>query len=234
MRPLVYSKRSLHTMYSFPSRVCRFLKKATILIYIQTLFDAGIKPSDTQTYSISAIQNALEAAHGSEVVVRCRNGALNEIRYYFNVAGNVQSGTFVPSTPCMLESMDGELDLANYINLHTCLDPSNSNCPRDGIRYIPKRAPSVPTNTQTSNPTAAPTGSPPKDPFVGKGHLDVWAFDRQIGCIISRGTWFTSGTCATFVAEPSTTSGKHSFSLQFSPLPGVYFFQTSYLTRIIT
>lgn len=74
------------------------------LIYAQTLFDAGIKPSDTQTYSISAIQNALEAAHGSEAVVRCRNGALSEIRYYFNVAGSVQSGVFVPSTPGTLET----------------------------------------------------------------------------------------------------------------------------------
>lgn len=78
------------------------------LIYVQTLFDAGIKPSDTQTYSFSSIQNALDAAHRSKVIVRCRNGALNEIRYYFNVAGSVRSGNFVPSTPCMLKTLECE------------------------------------------------------------------------------------------------------------------------------
>ncbi|KAK2754032.1 ribonuclease T2-like [Arachnomyces sp. PD_36] len=147
----------------------------------ETLSDAGIVPSDTQTYSFSAIQGALEEAHGSEVVVRCRNGAINEIRYYFHVSGSVRSGDFVPSSP----------------------GSARSNCPMTGIKYIPKRSRSVPT--QTSDPTV-PTKSPSKDPFIGKGHLDVWAFDRQIGCIISHGTWFTSGTCATFVVEPSAAS----------------------------
>lgn len=135
--------------------------------------------------------------------MRCRNGAINEIRYYFHVSGSVQTGNFVPSSPGMSCNSNGGV----LSQILTCmLGSARSNCPMTGIRYIPKRAPSAPTATQTSDPTM-PTRSPSKDPFTGRGHLDVWAFDRQIGCIISHGTWFTSGTCATFKVQTSDYLG---------------------------
>lgn len=75
-----------------------------------------------------------------------------------------------------------------------------SNCPQSGIRYIPKRsAPHKPHPTTTRQP-----GAPkPTDPTQRKGNLRVYTTgnQQQRGCIISRGTWFTSGTCATFRTE---------------------------------
>ena len=65
----------------------------------QTLADAGITPSHTKTYTRDEIEDALSQAHGAEVTVRCRNHNLNELWYYFNVAGSLQTGKFVSSNP---------------------------------------------------------------------------------------------------------------------------------------
>ncbi|KAJ5674126.1 hypothetical protein N7462_009565 [Penicillium macrosclerotiorum] len=133
---------------------------------------AGILPSQTQTYALEDIEDALERSHGAPVTVRCRHGLLNEIWYYYNVAGSLQTGKFVPAKP------DGQV----------------SNCPRKGIRYPPKRSQNEPTKTTTrgSEPTA------PGSPFSGKGNLMVSTLNQRRGCIISYGTWYSSGTCATF------------------------------------
>lgn len=131
-------------------------------------------PSYTNTYSLDSIKRALEKGHGSEVTVRCRYGSLNEIWYHFNVAGSLQEGRFVASRP----------------------DGPKSNCPSKGIRYQPKRSPPprrpLPTTTRASSPTHTTI------PFTGKGFLGVMTPDRGGGCLISRGWWYTSGTCATF------------------------------------
>ncbi|KAF5014535.1 hypothetical protein F66182_14441, partial [Fusarium sp. NRRL 66182] len=80
-----------------------------------------------------------------------------------------------------------------------------SNCPNSGIRYIPKRSPppSKPRPTTTRQP-----GQPePTDPVEPRrGNLRVYTGDdqQQRGCLISHGTWFTSGTCATFKAKDVT------------------------------
>lgn len=63
------------------------------------LANAGIIPSRTQTYALADIEAALEQAHGDPVTVRCRGGAINEIWYYFNIAGSLQSGKFIPAGP---------------------------------------------------------------------------------------------------------------------------------------
>ena len=153
----------------------------------QSLADAGIVPSYVQTYTLDRIKGALQRAHGSDVTVRCQHGSLNEIWYHFNVAGNLQNGDFVSSTP----------------------DGPKSNCPATGIRYQPKkRRPHQPTTTRAPAPTD--TGIP----FTGKGFLDVLTVNRRLGCIISRGWWFLSGTCATFrtriVSELDGTLTLHS------------------------
>ncbi|KAL2002725.1 hypothetical protein VTN02DRAFT_6108 [Thermoascus thermophilus] len=132
----------------------------------EILAKAGIVPSHEQTYTLEEIQGALREAHGADATVRCRYGSLNEIWYHFNVAGRLQTGDFVPSDP----------------------DGPKSNCPATGIRYLPKRSKSTPTDP------SPPTGNP----FEGKGYLRVFRENQQRGCVIGRGTWLMAGACATF------------------------------------
>ncbi|OXV07972.1 hypothetical protein Egran_04264 [Elaphomyces granulatus] len=42
---------------------------------------------------------------------------------------------------------------------------------------------------------------PTRKPSVSRVHLSVFTLNQKRGCIISRGTWFVSGTCATFKAK---------------------------------
>ncbi|KAE8153737.1 ribonuclease T2-like protein [Aspergillus avenaceus] len=142
----------------------------------EILASAGITPSHTETYSRSEIQHALSKSHGAEVTVRCHGHNLNEVWYFFNVAGPLQTGKFVPSDP----------------------DGQKSNCPVRGIRYQPK-TPRKGQPTKTRGPFK-PTGKP----FVGRGSLIVTTQGQQRGCIISPGTWFTSGSCATFKAQKAS------------------------------
>lgn len=60
------------------------------------LENAGITPSAEKPYSLSAIEAALEKAHGSKVYVGCRDGNLSEIWYYYHVKGNVLTGEYKP------------------------------------------------------------------------------------------------------------------------------------------
>ncbi|RYP58256.1 hypothetical protein DL769_009049 [Monosporascus sp. CRB-8-3] len=97
---------------------------------------AGIVPSTTATYTRAAIQDALKAAYNQTVVVNCNKGReLSELRYHYNVRGSVQTGNFVPVEPL----------------------GSPTNCPRTGIKYLPKR----------SGPDSA---APPS----GRGYLNVF------------------------------------------------------------
>jgi ribonuclease T2 len=152
------------------------------------LANAGIVPSTTATYSLSAIQSALQSNFGFPVTINCASGALDEIWYHYQVQGSVQSGTFSPANPV----------------------GSGSTCPSSGIKYLPKSGGSTttppssgtittPTGT-TATPTSAPTGG---TALSGKGFLNVVSGGTQTGCIISSGTWYTSGTCATITATPS-------------------------------
>ncbi|KAL1987870.1 hypothetical protein VTN96DRAFT_1854 [Rasamsonia emersonii] len=161
----------------------------------EILAKAGIVPSHEEVYSLDEIQNALREAHGAEVTVRCRHNSLNEIWYHFNVAGRLQTGKFMPAD---------------------AVGPS-SNCPRTGIRYPPKRSP--PTRPKPTT-TTSHSGPEPTGPPVLKGHLKVFTLNHRRGCLISRGTWFTSGTCATFRAKD--IEGNHldgGFTLESSKGP---------------
>ncbi|KAL4884833.1 ribonuclease T2-like protein [Aspergillus karnatakaensis] len=147
----------------------------------KTLADAGIVPSYTETYTRGEIEDALTKAHGATVTVRCRGHRLQEVWYFFNVEGQLQTGKFVPSDP----------------------DGQTSNCPNSGIFYQPKTPNDNPGHghepTKTRHPHE-PTGIP----FQGRGELVVSTAGHQRGCIISRGTWYSSGTCATFTAKKSS------------------------------
>ena len=155
----------------------------------QWLAAAGITPSSSATYTSAAIQSALQAKHGHPVTLGCSKGALNEIWYHYNVQGSVQSGTFQPADP----------------------DGSKSTCPGTGVKYLPKSGSgsggSSPTTTSPSSPSSTPNGG--SGNFYGKGYLNVSTGGSQKGCIIGAGTWYTTGTCATFTA---TASGKSIFS----------------------
>ena len=155
------------------------------------LKQAGIEPSTSKTYALSDIQSALSKHHGGEdVYVGCSNdGALEELWYFFNVRGSLQTGDFVPSEVVGVES----------------------TCPDQDIKYLPKSGGSSPTSSAPSGSSTAPSSStsssgasPTGAPFSGKGYLNVITSGSKKGCIISGGTWYTSGTCATFTA---TTSG---------------------------
>lgn len=64
------------------------------------LANAGIVPSNTATYTSAAVLAALKAPRGVDVVIQCANtNLLNEIWYFYDVAGSVQSGTFIPTNP---------------------------------------------------------------------------------------------------------------------------------------
>jgi ribonuclease T2 len=69
------------------------------LTLIQVLAKAGIVPSLTATYTYDQIQAAIKAAHGYEITIQCSAGALDELWYYYNVLGSVQTGEFVPAPP---------------------------------------------------------------------------------------------------------------------------------------
>lgn len=151
---------------------------------------------------MAEIEDALRKGHGGDATVRCRGHSINEIWYNFNVAGTLQTGKFVPSNPGWLTISIIPLFIVNYERTMTkrLIDGMKSNCPARGIRYQPKRHhPSHPTKTFTTTGTAKPTAT--GIPFQGLGNLKVSTLGQGRGCIISHGTWFTSGTCATFRGE---------------------------------
>lgn len=203
-----------YTNYSPQEEVVDYFQTAVDLFKTlpsyQWLSDAGIVPSDSTTYTSAAILAALTKPRGVTPSIQCKNGAIDEIWYFYDVKGSVVTGTFVATNP----------------------DGSKSNCPASGIAYHPKSGSPAPTSTSssstdpttTSSPittttsssnstttTSAPTGGPtstPGSPFSGKGYLDVTiAAGMQTGCLISSGAWFTTGTCATFTATADASGG---------------------------
>lgn len=196
---------SCYTDYVPQQEVVDFFQK-TVDLYktlpsYQFLSDAGIVPGTSATYTSADILAALNKPRGVDVAIQCANkNELDEIWYFYDVSGSVQTGTFIPTNP----------------------DGSKSDCPATGVKYLPKSGSgsSPPTTTGAGSPTTsgsgpAPTGSPvvPGDPFSGKGTLQVSTGGKSNGCIISGGTWYTTGTCAGFTA---TASGNAGFTLSSS------------------
>lgn len=62
------------------------------------------------------------------------------------------------------------------------------------------------SSTTTGSGPSPTSTSTPGTPFSGRGYLNVITDGSKKGCIISKGTWYTSGTCATFTASGSTDS----------------------------
>lgn len=156
------------------------------------LDQAGIRPSTTETYTYAQIQAALTDAHDAPVTLGCRGARLTEIWYHYSVRGGVLGGMFVPSEP----------------------DGMKSTCPQTGIRYLPKHRGGGGRHPPAPKPPKNPSG--PSKPWDGRGQLAV----REVGagagarrgCLISKGDWFTSGTCATFTAVQEA-GGEGEFTL---------------------
>lgn len=152
------------------------------------LTDAGIVPSTSATYTLAAIQAALKAKHGQNVVINCDGTSLNELWYHYNVQGSAQSGEYVAVTPV----------------------GSGSTCPASGIKWIPKSgdggSPDPPTTTTTAT-DPPPTGSPGE--ISGKGNLNV----KAGGFLISGGQWYNGGgTPASFTATPGSDGSSFTLS----------------------
>lgn len=65
------------------------------LIVFQALSNAGITPDSSKTYTLSEIQAALTSLHdGASVYLGCSSGSLNQVWYFFNVAGNAIDGEY--------------------------------------------------------------------------------------------------------------------------------------------
>jgi ribonuclease T2 len=166
----------------------------------KTLAEAGVHPSNSETYSLAQLRNPLRAKQGVPVTLRCHGNVLNEIWYHFDVLGSVQTGKFVPAPP----------------------DAGKTNCPRLGVRYLPKGSDSKPTSTVTkTTKPVEPTSTSPASPFRGKGNLQVIVGGNEEGCLISNGMWYTSGTCAGYrIQEDAREVGdKHIFTLISSKGP---------------
>lgn len=171
------------------------------------LSNAGIVPSSTTTYTLADILAALQSPRGVTAVIQCKNtNELDEIWYFYDVQGSVQTGTFIPTNP------GTDLHLLLLLTLLTSeLDGSKTDCPATGVKYLPKSGSGTSPTTSTSittSTTTAPGTTPttaPGTPFSGKGTLQVTSGGASNGCIISAGTWYIGGTCATFTATVSDT-----------------------------
>ncbi|KAH8893099.1 ribonuclease M [Thozetella sp. PMI_491] len=77
---------------------------------------AGITPSESKTYTLSGIQNALSSKHGKPVYLSCSDGALSSVYYYFNIKGPLLGGQWTAADPV----------------------GQKGSCPTKGIKYPPK------------------------------------------------------------------------------------------------
>ncbi|KAK5533510.1 Ribonuclease T2 precursor (RNase T2) [Vermiconidia calcicola] len=210
------------------------------------LAEAGILPSRHQRYTLRELEDAIESSpHGYPVTFRCTHaGELNEIWYHFSVMGSLRNSyprqehenethNQSPSSPLL------DTSTVREIFIPTDPDGAKSNCPSQGIKYLPKDknpdghrpGPSPSHTTSTATSTSIPTSAP----FTGKGHLAIHILDdtsssppneppqtqnilslsdelpsTQRGCLIRLGQWYVSGTCATFKAQPDIVDPGHA------------------------
>lgn len=117
--------------------------------------------------------------------------------------------------------------LRRLITFRYVADGQKSTCPATGIQYLPKSGSPAPppsssaaASSSAAGSTSAPSttltsvtkttssisasGSP--GTLSGSGYLNGFTSGTQTGCLISGGTWFVGGTCATHTA---TASGKY-------------------------
>ncbi|KDQ33897.1 hypothetical protein PLEOSDRAFT_1091676 [Pleurotus ostreatus PC15] len=81
------------------------------------LADAGILPTDNQTFTYDALAEALKKGKGVSPRIDCKDQTLKEVVWYFNVKGSAMAGEFIP-----IDAPEGK----------------KGSCPKDNIKYTPK------------------------------------------------------------------------------------------------
>ncbi|TGJ87193.1 hypothetical protein E0Z10_g1606 [Xylaria hypoxylon] len=137
---------------------------------------AGITPSSTKTYTSAQIQAALLKVTGKPAIISCSSSELYQVYYGFFANGPLSNAAFVAST----------------------IVGQSSNCPSTGVKYLPKSGTGTSPTSTTSTSTKTATGS-----FSGTGYLNAYYSGSADGCLITAGTWYTTGTCATYTATAS-------------------------------
>ena len=94
-------KTSCYTNYQSKQEVVDYFQKAVDLFKTLDSYSflsaAGITPSSSKTYTSAQISAALKSAFGFNVQIECEGSNLNQVYYYYNVQGSLQSGTFKPT-----------------------------------------------------------------------------------------------------------------------------------------
>ncbi|ROV96291.1 hypothetical protein VMCG_07737 [Cytospora schulzeri] len=156
------------------------------------LSDAGIVPSNSATYTSKEIISAISASFGEDPVLLCDDSTLYQMYYGFYITGPISDENFVPAA----------------------IDGQDSTCPSSGIKYPIKSGASTATTTSARKTTTAKTTSTKTSTAVtatgtsvsGAGTWNAYYKGSEDGCLISAGTWYIGGTCATYHAT-STSSG---------------------------
>lgn len=160
-------------------------------IHVQVLSKAGIVPSNTATYTSSQITKAISASFGQDPVILCNSNTLYQIYYGFVTNGPLADNAFVPAA----------------------INGQSSNCPSTGVKYPLKSGASATSSTKTSTATATSTSAAPTatgTSVSGSGYWNAQYNGKADGCLISSGTWYVGGTCATY---KTTTTSKSNDSL---------------------
>ena len=119
-------------VYDFANRTVSLFK--TLDSY-KLLAAAGIAPSSSKTYASADILAALAKGHsGIAPAIQCSDGALDEVWWYYNTKGSVQTGDFVPASPAGV----------------------TASCPSTGVKYLPKGTAAT-TSTSTAKITKTRT-----------------------------------------------------------------------------
>ncbi|GEQ67420.1 hypothetical protein JCM33374_g1085 [Metschnikowia sp. JCM 33374] len=170
IRPQCYGSefKKDQNVYDFLSIAVKLYEKYPTFKF---LAENGIVPSLTETYTFDQISDALSSNfNGHKVFFKCnRYQALQEVWYFHHLQGPLTNENFV-----QIPSL------------------SNSNCPKTGIKFLPK------------GNFRPPPSQPPKKPDGKAGTIKL---SGHSGCLISNGEWYNQGTCAKFQAKESQFGG---------------------------
>ncbi|KZP25290.1 ribonuclease T2 [Athelia psychrophila] len=150
------------------------------------LANAGIVPSSSKTYTLTAINAALVAGSGGFTPqLGCTSGSLSSISWYYHLKGSVIDGTFVS------------------IN-----SPEAGTCSGSAIKYALKTGSAAssttgPTSTtKTTSTSTSPSSTAPAGSIPTKATITA---STGTGGLLSAGTWSTQ-TLATYTLSGTASS----------------------------
>lgn len=129
-------------------------------------------------------------------MILCNSGTLYQIYYGFVANGPLADAAFVP----------------------TAINGQSSNCPSTGVKYPIKSGAAATSTTKTTTATGTSTSTAATATGTGVSGSGYWnaQYNGQTdGCLISAGTWYVGGTCATY---KTTTTSKLAILYQYEPL----------------